>query len=247
MDSISLEIPDETTNTKTEVLRNIQNFESFQQNPILTCSPSRKINIVDDLNKKEPNIISFNENLSKMFQQEINIQSNEEKFQQPCQINKTKKQLILKDSLENKENFEKFFNEATENVDPNQRFLLRTKTPEFAKFFKNNGKHQNFFKIEKPNDQLEIPPHILTCSKDSKVFDTSEFSEKKEQNFNGNWQSKRMMINRIETLTKEEKNDQNKKLINRIETQTQEEQNDVVLFFNEYFKFCLDFIHDRFK
>ena len=213
-------------------MRNIQNFESFQQNPILTASPSRKINIIEDINKKETNIISFNEDLNKMFHQEIPYQTNEEKFQQPCQTNKTKKPLILKDSVENKENFERFFNEATESFEHNQQFLLRTKTPEFAKFFQNNGKHQNFFKIDKPNAQNEIPPQILLCSKDSKVLDTSEFSEKKEQNFNGNMQNKRMKINRIESQPKEEKNDHNKRmLINRIETQTQEEQNDVYYLF----------------
>lgn len=205
-ESISLEIPDE--NVKKELVKNINNFESFQQNPILSASPTKIINIIENINKKEENIVSFNEELSKMFHQQEG-QNNEESFQKPCQINKNKKHLNLKDSVGNKENIEKFLNEVSESLEKNPSSLFfRNKTPEFAKIFQNYGKEQNFFKFEKPKDQLsEKYPQPSACSKESKIFDANDFSEKKNEDFHGNLQNRKIFINRIETQTQEEQND----------------------------------------
>ena len=174
----------------------------MKYNPILTSSPIRNLPDIEQNQKKDDNLVSFNEIQNKMFKKESkNIESKENlcevgEFILEVNKNKIKKQLHLKDSSEYKECFSNFLNDVSESFEKKSNEMFnRNTTPEFAKFFQNCAKDQNFFKIEKPKEHNE---QLLVCSKGSKMLDTmeeincfSEISEKLNDDINNEIISKK--------------------------------------------------------
>ena len=167
-DSISMDIPDE--NTKRVVFNDIGHFANqitMKNCPILTSSPSRNMNKIEL--KNEEILMSFQENQIK--------DSKKQSIKEFLLENKCKKLTKLKDSTENKGDFSIFMHDVSESLEKkSQALFYRNKTPEFAKFFQNSAKEQNFFKGQKTKEIQE---------KNEKFFETFEemngFCEKKEE------------------------------------------------------------------
>lgn len=158
-----------------------QNLSNFPLKCLSPKNPSSNY----DINQKIETLVSFNEESSK----ESRIAAGPKKFENISNIRDLechKKPLQLKESGESRQSFSNFLHDVRESLEKNSRsFFYRNKTPEFAKVFqKNMLKEPNFFKIEKPKEEMEQP---LIFSRDTKFCDKigmnhfSEFSEKKTE------------------------------------------------------------------
>lgn len=183
-DSINFDIPEE--NTKRLIINKMNFISNVQQhltNFPLKCSSPKNPSCLYNINQKIETLMSFNEESSK----ESRIAAKKfENLSKIPDIECQKKPLQLKESGESRQSFSNFLHDVRESLEKNSRsFFYRNKTPEFAKFFqKNMLKEPNFFKIEKPKEEIEQP---LIFSRDTKFCDKmgmnhfSEFSEKKTE------------------------------------------------------------------